>query len=354
MRRLTALSLSLLLLAACAAGERPTTGEAGAAPAAMLWPARLAPGATIMFVAPAGDLDRARMERARARLEARGYRVVERDDLFAKEGYLAGSDERRAAELMQAFLDPAVDAVFPGTGGYGAMRILDRLDYAAIRAHPKALIGFSDVTALHAAINRHAGLVTFHSPNPMWGLGSEGDLKPFSGEWFFRALEARPGFTGPYAIEIRDAELPQPYAFGRGVARGRLVGGNLSLLSALEGTPYAIDTRGAILLIEDTREAPYRVDRMLRQLQLAGKLAPLAGAVLGQFTRNYDREDETRNPDPRFTVDGVLRQYFADAGIPVLANFPIGHHEANATLPLGGQVEIDADRHLLRILDPRP
>lgn len=363
--RWAALSLSLC---ACAGAQvpapppvvvPPTAVATGAESRPMIRPKPLAPGDTIAFVAPAGPLDRERMLRARDRLVARGYRVSMRDDLFAKEGYLAGSDERRAGELMAAFLDPEVDAIFPGTGGYGTMRILDHLDYAAIRAHPKILVGFSDLTALHAAINRRAGVVTFHSPNPMWGLGSEDNLKPFSERWFFRALEGPP--AEPYTIEIprpleiADAreigvdEMPQPVALGRGKARGRLVGGNLSLVSALEGTPYAFDTKDAILLIEDTREAPYRVDRMLRQLQLAGKLATLRGAILGQFTRNYDREDETRDADPRYTVDGVLRQYFEHAGIPVLMNYPIGHYPMNATLPLGGEVEVDADAGVVRV-----
>jgi muramoyltetrapeptide carboxypeptidase len=314
----------------------------------MLWPKALEPGDTILFVAPAGPLDPARMARARARLEARGYRVVQRDDLFAEEGYLAGSDERRAAELMGGFLDPEVDAIFPGTGGYGTMRILDRLDYAAIRAHPKLVIGFSDLTALHAALNRWAGLVTFHSPSPMWGLGSEEEWNPFTAESFFRAIEQSSNGRG-YRVEI-PADAAPAVGLGRGKARGRLVGGNLSLISALEGTPFAIDTRGAILLIEDLREAPYRVDRMLRQLRLAGKLQRLKGAILGQFTLNYDREDEAKKDDPRYTVDGVLRQYFAEAGIPVVMNFPVGHHVLNATLPLGADVEVDADAVSVRIL----
>ena len=123
---------------------------------------------------------------------------------------------------------------------------------------------------------------------------------------------------------------------GRGRVRGRLTGGNLSLISALEGTPFAVDASDAILLLEDTREAPYRIDRMLRQLQLAGKLDTLRGAVLGQFTRNFSREDEDTD-DPRYSVEGVLRQYFEPLGIPVLMNFPVGHHPMNATLPLGGR-----------------
>ena len=302
-----------------------------------------------MFVAPAGDLDRQRMLRAAARLEERGYRVVMRDDLFAVEGYLAGSDERRAEELMQAFLDPEVDAVFPGTGGYGTARIFDRLDYDAIRANPKPFIGFSDITGLHLAINRHAGLVTWHTPNPMWGLGSEEGMQPFTEEYFWKAMtESGTAGCEGYSIEIPEG-APQPVAIGGGTARGRMTGGNLSLISALEGTPYAVDTRDAILMIEDTREAPYRIDRMLRQLQLAGKLSQIRGAVLGQFTRNYSREDQTTE-DPHYSIEGVLRQYFEPLAVPVLMNFPVGHHPMNASLPMGGEVVVDADRGTLWVL----
>ena len=320
----------------------------------MIAPPLLKPGDTIMFVAPAGPLDRQRMELAKQRLEERGYRIKMRDDMFAETGYLAGSDQRRAEELMQAFLDPEVDAVFPGTGGYGTMRMLELLDFDAIRANPKLFIGFSDITALHSALNQHAGLVTYHSPNPMWGLGSEDNLQPFSAKYFFGAVEqaAHDELADPqdgYLIECPDG-VPQPVALGSGRARGRLVGGNLSLVAAVEGTPYAIDTQDAILLIEDVHEAPYRIDRMLRQLQLAGKLEGLRGAVLGQFTDAYDEDEEQPAEGDDFSVNGVLRQYFADAGIPVLMNFPIGHYPQNCTLPLGAEVEIDADAGTLRVL----
>jgi muramoyltetrapeptide carboxypeptidase len=364
----------VLALVGCAAAPPPRNLPAAqllpppkpaAAPGPMIWPKLLSPGDTIAFVAPAGELDRERIARAQERLEARGYKVRMRDDVFEREGYLAGSDKRRAEELMAAFLDPEVDAIFAGTGGYGTMRILDRLDYSKIRANPKILVGFSDLTGLHSAINSHAGLVTFHGPMAM-GVGSEQGLSPFTEEYFYRALETPPGPAG-YPILVPapiqpvleqstqpDLAVPRPSGLVKGKARGRLVGGNLSLISALEGTPFAIDTEGAILLIEDVREAPYRIDRMLRQLQLSGKIAKLRGAVLAQFTRNYDREDEARVADPRYEVDGVLRQYFENAGIPVLINFPLGHHTNNATLPLGAEVEIDADSATLRVLGPRP
>lgn len=347
--------LSLLLVAmtlGCAstwAPERLAPPLPRAAPElAMIRPRPLQPGDVIRFVAPAGPLDRERMTLAKQRLEARGFVVQMSEELFSREGYLAGSDERRAAELMAAFRDPEVRAVFPGTGGYGTMRILELLDYRVIRANPKVFIGFSDITGLHAALSRHAGLVTFHSPNPMWGLGSEDDLTPFSDRWFWRALSPGDDAGRAYRIEIPE-DLPPLGSWGSGKARGRLVGGNLALVSALEGTPFAVDTRGAILVLEDVREAPYRIDRMLRQLELAGRLDGLAGAVLGQFTRAYDRDDQ-REEDPRYQVDGVLEQYFGDRGIPVLTNFPFGHHPENATLPIGDVIEIDADQRTLTVL----
>jgi muramoyltetrapeptide carboxypeptidase len=176
------------------------------------------------------------------------------------------------------------------------------------------------------------------------------NLTPFSETYFWKAILADETVKQEgYTIEI-PPEAPQPIVLGKGRARGRLAGGNLSLVAALEGTPYSIDTRDAILLIEDVHEAPYRIDRMLCQLRLAGKLDTLRGAVLGQFTRTRDRDDEPRPTDPRFMVDGVLRQYFEPLGIPVLMNFPVGHHKMNAGLPIGGMVEIDADEGVLRVL----
>ena len=317
-------------------------------PQPMLQPQLLKPGDTIMFVAPAGELDRDRMMLAKKRLEERGYHVKMRNDLFAVDGYLAGSDQRRAEELMQAFRDPEVDAIFPGTGGYGVMRILDRLDYDVIRKNPKLVIGFSDITALHAALNRQAGLVSYHSPVPMWGLGSEENLTPFSAKYFFRAVEESPESNQDYTIEVPE-DGPKIAVLGTGTACGRLTGGNLSLVAALEGTPYAVDTRDAILLIEDVGEAPYRIDRMLQQLKLAGKLGQIRGAILGQFTKSEEREkNEVKNP--RFSTEGVLRQYFEPLEVPVLMNYPIGHYKMNCTLPLGGEVKINADKGTLTVI----
>ncbi|MCC6493710.1 MAG: LD-carboxypeptidase [Pirellulales bacterium] len=316
----------------------------------MIWPAPLKPGDTVAFVAPAGPPERAQVLLAKRRIEQRGYRVKLREDIFAVEGYLAGTDQRRAAELMEAFADPEVDGVLCVRGGYGVMRILDRLDYEAIRRHPKVVLGFSDITALHAALNRQAGLISFHGPGPASGLGAEEPPSDFTARRLIQAVEQH-GVGSPegYAIDV-PASVAKVDSFGRGKARGRLAGGNLSLISALEGTPYAIDARDAILLVEDVNEAPYRIDRMLCQLRLAGKLDEIKGAVLGQFTTEYVREDKLTD-DVRFDTQGVLRQYFEDAGIPVLVNYPIGHHRENCTVPLGAEVEVDATAKTLRIVE---
>ncbi len=317
----------------------------------MIWPKRVKPGDTVAIVGPAGPVERQLVMKFKERAENRGYHVKFDDGLFEVEGYLAGSDGRRAKELMAAFEDPEVDAVLAARGGYGAMRILDKLDYAKIRANPKIFVGFSDITALHLALNRKAGLVTFHGPGPASGLGGPDQPTDFTGHCLVQAIEVGSApESGEYEIEVPD-DVTKVVAFGKGQARGRLVGGNLSLISDLEGTPYSIDTRDAILLVEDVSEAAYRVDRMLRQLKLAGKLDQIRGAVLGQFTDSTAREDQLTQ-DPRFSVEGVLKQYFERAGVPVLMNFPIGHYKENCTVPIGGQVEIDADRGVLRVLGP--
>lgn len=307
-------------------------------------PAPLQPGDTIMFIAPAGDLNQERMALAKQRLEEMGFKTKQRDDLFREWGYLAGTDEQRAEEIMQAFTDPEVDAIFPGTGGYGTTRILDLLDYKTIRRHPKMLIGFSDVTGLHLAINRRAGLVTFHTPNPQWGLGSEDNLTEFSGKYFWRALLKSSYYDADgnqrpagWTIDIPD-DIPQPKVIAKGKARGRVIGGNLSLVAATMGTPYEIQTRGKVLFIEDVSEAPYRIDRYLSTMRLAGKFDHVHGVILGKFTRTQKEGDD---PSP-FSVEDVVRQYFADADYPVIYDFPAGHFTQNATLPIGGLVELQA------------
>lgn len=321
-----------------------------AEPQKLVWPKRLAPGDTVMLIAPAGPPDREQVMRFKDHIEQRGYKVKLRDDMFDVEGYLAGSDERRAEEFNEAFADPEVDGVLAVRGGYGCMRMMPLIDWEVVRKNPKLLLGYSDITALHAGMNK-VGVVSFHGPGPASGLGSKDGPTEFTGKYVLQAVEASPESpAGPYTVEV-PKDVAEVSSFGKGKATGRLVGGNLSLISALEGTPYAIDTKDAILMIEDVNEAPYRIDRMIQQLKLAGKLDQLKGAVLGKFTEDFVREDKLTD-DKRYDTTGVLRQYFADLGVPVLVNFPIGHYPQNCTVPLGGEVEIDADAKTLRILAP--
>jgi muramoyltetrapeptide carboxypeptidase len=326
-----------------------------------IFPKALVPGDTVMIVAPAKYLDQERVALAKQRLEEMGFKVRIPGGLFRKKGFLGGSDDERAAEIMAAFSDPKVNAIFPGTGGYGTTRIIDKLDYDVIRRNPKILVGFSDITGLHIAINQRTGLVTFHSPNPEWGLGVEKNLSPFAAKWFWRAILAKDygrtnvGYTilthaeeddDPKASEMFD-EVPPLYTMHGGKARGRLIGGNLSVMHAMMGTPFEIQTDGKILFIEDVGEAPYRVDRMLNTLRQAGKFEHVAGIILGQFTA---REEESKWDDDE-SIDEVLRDFFGKLNVPVLTHFPIGHVRYNATLPVGALAELDGDVHSVRILE---
>ncbi len=331
----------VLVLAACftlrGQGPRPS----------LEWirPQALKPGDTIAFVAPAGPAELKPLREYADRLEAAGYHVLIPAGLEKRRhGYLAGSDDERADELNQMIRDPRVRAIFPVRGGFGLTRILDRLDYAALRRDPKIITGYSDLTALHLAVARQVRLVTFHSPMPMSSLERlDTPGYRFAANSFRRALFAdqyRPGDTG-YTIAVPPEA--KPVRLVGGTARGRLIGGNLSLICSTLGTPYALDPRGAILFIEDVHEAPYRIDRMLSQLRLAGILDAVSGVVAGRFTSDA--------PSHAAEFDRVLNDYLGRLRIPVIRNFPVGHTPLNATMPHGAFAELDSDRPTLRLLE---
>ena len=312
-----------------------------------IFPKALQKGDTLALVAPASPVKRRRIELAIERLEALGFRIKTYGDLYRKHGYLAGDDATRAEELMAAFADPEVAAILPARGGTGVTRLLDLLDYNVIRKNPKIVAGFSDITALHLALQSQTGLVTFHSPHPMDGIGVPDGLSDLSARTYWRALLAEEyGNESGYEIPLTDQERESIVTLFPGKATGRIVGGNLALIVALMGTPYEIDTNENILLLEDINEQPYRIDRALSQLKLAGKLDTLAGVLLGQFTRCEAPVD-----DKSQTLEEVFQDYFGELGIPVLQNFPTGHCRDNATLPLNVDVEMDSGERRIKVLE---
>jgi len=310
-----------------------------------LRPPALRPGDTIAFVAPAAPAELPPLLEYKKRLEKSGFKVLIPQGIDQRNGsYLGRTDDQRAAELNAMIRDPKVRAIFPVRGGYGLTRLLDRIDYAALRKNPKIITGYSDLTALHLAVARQSRVITFHSPMPMRDLWQED--KPefaFAAASFRRALFADQYQKGEICYAVAVPAEAKPVKLVGGTARGRLLGGNLTLICSTLGTPYAIQPRGAILLIEDVDEAPYRVDRMLSQLRLAGVLDAVAGVVVGSFL--------SKKPGDAKELDRVLREYLGALKGPVLMNFPVGHTPRNATLPHGGLVELDADKAVLRLLE---
>lgn len=293
-----------------------------------LKPAPLRPGDLIALVGPSGPAPRERLETGIAYLEGRGYRVRAATHLYARHHYLAGRDEQRAADLQAALADPEVRAVVCARGGYGTGRIVDRLDYGAVAADPKIVLGFSDTTGLHLALQARTGLVVFTGGLLSMDLGGERD--PFTEEWWWRALTtAGPLGNLPLGDEFR---VLRP-----GRAAGPLRGGCLSLLCSLLGTPYVPDLRGAILLLEDVDEYPYRLDRMLNQLRLAGVLESIGGLVLGQFKDCFTPEEMSRSPD----LEEMVMELTAGLDLPVVAGLPYGHFPTRLVLPLGVRAVLD-------------
>jgi muramoyltetrapeptide carboxypeptidase len=294
----------------------------------MKFPPLLAAGAHVALVSPAGPFrDDAELDRARANVERFGWEPVVMTNARARDGYLAGSDEQRARDINSAIADPDIQAIWCLRGGYGAMRILDALDYAGMQESPKTLIGYSDVTALHAAFARKSGIVTFHGPT------ARQSIPPFAFESLRNAVAK--------GIDPCGA-MPKATTLRGGRANGRIVGGNLALLTALAGTPYSPDYAGAILVIEDVNEAHYRIDRMMMTLQLSGALTGLAGMVFGRFT-----DIPKEFGDEEWSLERVLADAATRAGVPCVSGAPFGHIDEQWTLPISATAELDADAKTL-------
>jgi muramoyltetrapeptide carboxypeptidase len=284
----------------------------------------------VALVAPAGPLrDAGDLERAAANARSLGWDPVPGANALARLGYFAGTDAARLADLNNALNDPAIDAVWCIRGGYGAMRILAGIDYEALVRRPRALIGYSDITAIHAAAGISASLVTFHGPT------ARSELTPFSRSSLERAVRQ----DMPLCGAAPDSRTVVP-----GRSEGRLAGGNLALLASLAGTPYAPDLHGAILVLEDIDEAVYRLDRMLVQLRLSGMLAGVRGLVFGAFTNCPEASD-----DGSRTLDDLIDELAGELRVPCFAGAPFGHITDQWTLPLGAMAELDADARALLV-----
>jgi muramoyltetrapeptide carboxypeptidase len=327
------------------AKRKPKPPERPVEPLPLVKPRALKPGDTVGLIAPASyTFDLWSLDDAAARVEALGLKPKFGKHVRGRRGFLSGTDDERLEDLHAMFSDPRVSAVFALQGGYGTPRLLDRIDYGLIRRNPRILLGYSDITGLHLAIGRKSGLVTFHGPNMI------GSLPPRTVELLKKALfvaEPIGELTNPDEADPLNVEFPLR-TVTPGVARGRIVGGNLTLVTATMGTPYEIETKGRIVFLEDTGEAPYRVDRMLVQLRLAGKLQEAAGVVFGTCT---DCGPGKSSFELSLSLSEVLMEQLGTLRVPVIAGLVFGHTKEKSVLPMGVEAELDATARRVRVLE---
>jgi muramoyltetrapeptide carboxypeptidase len=299
----------------------------------MLRPPRALPSAAhIAVLAASGPSERARIEEGVRSIEQRGHRVTIAANVdYRYRGYLAGSDDVRASQLNAYLRDPQYDAFFFARGGYGAMRILERIDYEAVAANPRPLVGFSDVTALHQAWATRANVASFHGP--MINLDFRNGITPDVEQWFWAMLAGEAPLVR--AFQAEDVVC-------HGEAEGTLFGGCLALTTSLVGTPYDYWVDGGIWFWEDVDEPVYRLDRMLTHLRLSGRMSAVRGVVIGTL--------KDCGNDAELLL--FLRDFFAPFGIPVVRNLPIGHHGNNLLMPVGRTVRLSTLDHTLTVTEP--
>jgi len=287
-------------------------------------PARLSPGDTIGIVAPAGPFKIELFERGVAAIKEMGFEVMVPENLQNPVRYLAGTDAHRASLFNDLFNSSDINGIICARGGYGSIRILDHIDYGQLRQHPKIFLGFSDISALISAITNRAGLVVFHGPN----ITTLGRATPQTKASFYRAV------TSDQPLDIRPEK---PRVISPGKCTGLVSGGNLATLCHLLGTPYSPTYKGKILVMEDTGEAPYKIDRMLFQMRMAGCFQGVSGVVLGSFQDcgNYEGICE------------ITAKLFEDLQVPILGGFDIGHVDGNVTIPMGIRATLDTDQGAL-------
>ncbi|MEM8815996.1 MAG: LD-carboxypeptidase [Pseudomonadota bacterium] len=333
-------------LAAALAAAAPASAHNHTERRALRKPKRLRNGQTVGIIAPASNVSEFEsIEMAADIVRSLGFEVKKGANLYERSNYLAGDDRGRADDVNAMFADDSVDAIFCLRGGYGTSRMLPYLDFETIGKNPKIILGYSDITALLNAIHKNTGLVTFHGPIALQNFTDYtlGEYRKVLVEPSPRTVIGQaPPFDGRPGLIDKTNRLTRIVG---GKARGPLIGGNLSLLAAIHGTPYEPDYEGAILFLEDVDEAPYRVDRMLTQLWLAGALEKVAGVAIGKFTDTdgYDGNE--------FSMEDVIRMRFEPLGVPTIRGLMIGHVDDQTTVPLGVQAELDVDAGTLTLLE---
>lgn len=303
----------------------------------MLKPKPLKAGDTIGIIAPASPTTFEKVQLAKLKIEALGFKVKLGKSCFKSMGYLAGSDELRVEDINNMFTDKEIKGVICLRGGYGSLRLLNKIDFQLLKDNPKIFVGYSDITTLHIAINQICNMVTFHGP--MAVNIAEKFFNEYSRDYLIKALtSAKPmgmltNPAGENIVKLRG-----------GRAKGKIIGGNLSLVTSTLGTPFEIDTKGKILFLEEIGEEPYRVDRMLTQLALAGKLEDAVGFVLG------DWEDcEARGTEESPKLIEVIKDILLPFKKPILYNLQAGHCRIKLTIPFGVEAMLNADDKILKI-----
>lgn len=297
-------------------------------------PKRLNKKDVIGIISPASAPDEfSRVERGAKYLESLGYRVKVGDNINKSHGYLAGNDQERLDDLHSMFKDKSVKAIFTLRGGYGAFRLLDNIDYRLIKNNPKIFVGYSEITALQMAFLEKAGLISF--AGPMVAVDFYDEVSPFTNEMFWETITSNKKLG-----KIKYPENQKLPFLQKGSASGRIVGGNLAVFTHLLGTPYFPNLTGKILLIEDIGELPYRVDRMLNQLRLAGVFKKVKGIILGRFVDCHEHDPNKKT----LTLGEVISDYITPVKVPSIYTFPHGHIKDFVTIPFGLKVNLNATK----------
>lgn len=298
-------------------------------------PAALKAGDTVAISSPAGAVwDEVQIETFTTILKGFGFNVIHGKTLKEKFGYFSGTDDLRANELNELFANKKVKGIFCMKGGWGCARLLDKIDYELIEKNPKVLIGFSDITTLLVAITAKTGLVTFHGP-----VGNSG-WNDFTKSVFTNVVMT----PNPYQFPETPATENKPVLINPGKANGELIGGNLTVLTALMGTGYVPDWKNKILFLEEAKEEPYSIDRMLTQLKLCGVLNSINGFIFGKCAKCLAEE-----PMKAFTFEEVIIQHIKPLGIPAFYGAMIGHIENKLTVPLGITATMNAEKGIISL-----